>query len=174
MPTVPKGTKVTAIPWKIPDINWELPDERDWYNPAAWLDLINWRPSGDDVWWAYLQKTTKEDFTFEDSEAREWRSNNTTRKNSYLFVFLGADRTTEYAGFIVKVESLTETEGLWRSRWNSTVRQENIYRALIHSQKKITAIKQYREDHYLCLLKTAKDAIDDLANLMRLQACLAP
>ena len=81
-----------------------------------------------------------------------------------------------WSGFVVLrnyVKNAAESVE-WRNHWNATITQEECYRALIRDNKYIYAVKQYREDHNRCFLKDAKNAIDELRELVRLENTLAP
>lgn len=185
MPIVPKGTSVTAIPWELPEADWKFPTGVEYDSPVAWMGFINWSPGPNPttgehrVWWVALQKITKEDYQFDILEARCWTgASGEARLDEYTFVVL--ERNAEYAGFIVEnVNLITTNENKeWRDRWRVTLAQEEGYRAWLQARKLIQAIKQFRQDRLDTggdsSLRFAKDAIDELNGLMRLEATLKP
>lgn len=184
MPIVPKGTSVTAIPWELPEADWKFPTGIEYDSPVEWMGLINWSPGRNPttgervVWWAALQKITKENYQFDVLEAREWvGAAGQTRRDEYVFVFL--EKNAEFAGFIVEtVNIIVATNAEWRDRWRATEAQEEVYRGWILVPNKIMAIKLSRQDRLDTgedsSLRFAKDAIDDLDKLMQLEKTLKP
>ena len=182
MPIVPRGTKVTAVPWNIPDIPWQLPTLTDWDDRAAWLSLVNWRPNAAEVWWQYFEKVTNTDFEFTDGEARSWAGGSETTPDEYLFIFLGPRGEGEFAGFVVLKHTLMPTEDdlekllfgvvapldaakIWQDAYHVTDAQYEAYADLIHQNKKINAIKLFRAYHNTSLM-LSKNAIDQLSEIL--------
>lgn len=107
MKIVPKGSKVIAIPWKVPEARWELPGVHQWQFAEAWEKLVRWEPYGK-LWWQHLQKTTKEDFPFDEVNSRPWTGGKESGGPQYTFVSLGEDG--EFAGFLVLSSELVSEQ----------------------------------------------------------------
>lgn len=202
MPIVPKDTNVVAIPFVWEKAGWELPTLTAWDAPESWANLINWNPEefgykGSKVWWTFFERCTKEDYQFDFDEGIPWHTDaNRDGPPDFTFVRLYNDK--KYAGFLVANEDVEFTEqeeamprggiwgpymdraaenitpARWRAKWQVSIAQYNDYCALVGQRKHIEAIRDYRRDHHLCMLRRAKDAIDALKAMMIRDGILKP